>query len=193
MIQRVADLFLASYRTKTSTHHLLQVRPYIVFGSPINLRRFSLSCPTSYYRLWSSSCVNLQAWFKHFVCFCRDGVSEGQFYQVLLYELDAIRKACASLEPDYQPPVTFVVVQKRHHTRLFASNHNDNRTTDRSGNILPGTVFTSQQDFYFESIMSVKYHVLIKEETQELSLIMCGLVNMLCLCDLLTWVFLLCL
>ncbi len=68
----------------------------------------------------------------------RDGVSEGQFYQVLLYELDAIRKACASLEPDYQPPVTFVVVQKRHHTRLFASNHNDSRTVDRSGNILPG-------------------------------------------------------
>lgn len=68
----------------------------------------------------------------------RDGVSEGQFYQVLFYELEAIRKACASLEPDYQPPVTFVVVQKRHHTRLFASNHNDNRSTDRSGNILPG-------------------------------------------------------
>ncbi len=69
---------------------------------------------------------------------CRDGVSEGQFYQVLLYELDAIRKACASLEPDYQPPVTFVVVQKRHHTRLFACNHNDSRSIDRSGNILPG-------------------------------------------------------
>jgi hypothetical protein len=75
---------------------------------------------------------------------CRDGVSEGQFYQVLLYELDAIRKACASLEPDYQPPVTFVVVQKRHHTRLFASNHNDNRSVDRSGNILPGTVVDSK-------------------------------------------------
>lgn len=26
------------------------------------------------------------------LCICRDGVSEGQFYQVLLYELDAIRK-----------------------------------------------------------------------------------------------------
>ena len=26
------------------------------------------------------------------VFLCRDGVSEGQFYQVLLYELDAIRK-----------------------------------------------------------------------------------------------------
>lgn len=28
------------------------------------------------------------------VYYCRDGVSEGQFYQVLLYELDAIRKVC---------------------------------------------------------------------------------------------------
>ncbi|KAI8570399.1 hypothetical protein RHMOL_Rhmol01G0031100 [Rhododendron molle] len=69
----------------------------------------------------------------------RDGVSDGQFYQVLLYELDAIRKACASLEPSYQPPVTFIVVQKRHHTRLFANNHNDKSSTDKSGNILPGT------------------------------------------------------
>ncbi|CAF2041352.1 unnamed protein product [Brassica napus] len=48
-----------------------------------------------------------------------DGVSEGQFYQVLLYELDAIRKTCALLEPNYQPPVTFIVVQKRHHTRIM--------------------------------------------------------------------------
>ena len=47
-------------------------------------------------------------------------------------------QACASLEPDYQPPVTFVVVQKRHHTRLFANNHNDRRSIDNSGNILPG-------------------------------------------------------
>lgn len=43
------------------------------------------------------------------IIFYRDGVSEGQFYQVLLYELDAIRKACASLEPNYQPPVTFII------------------------------------------------------------------------------------
>lgn len=103
--------------------------------------------------------------------FNRDGVSEGQFYQVLLYELDAIRKviillwsslsfdhylykslklansclvcmqACASLEPNYQPTVTFVVVQKRHHTRLFANNHHDRNAVDRSGNILPGMSF----------------------------------------------------
>ncbi|KAI3725323.1 hypothetical protein L1987_65107 [Smallanthus sonchifolius] len=96
----------------------------------------------------------------------KDGVSEGQFYQVLLYELDAIRKACASLEPNYQPPVTFVVVQKRHHTRLFASNHRDCNSVDRSGNILPGTVVDSkishptEFDFYLCSHAGIQVRVM---------------------------------
>ncbi|KAJ8765428.1 hypothetical protein K2173_013186 [Erythroxylum novogranatense] len=110
------------------------------------------------------------------IIFYRDGVSEGQFYQVLLYELDAIRKACASLEPNYQPPVTFIVVQKRHHTRLFANNHRDRSSTDRSGNILPGTVVDSkichptEFDFYLCSHAGLQgtsrpahYHVLWDE------------------------------
>jgi len=37
-----------------------------------------------------------------------------------------------------------VVVQKRHHTRLFASNHNDTRSVDKSGNILPGQLVCEQ-------------------------------------------------
>ncbi|AQK82390.1 argonaute10b [Zea mays] len=110
------------------------------------------------------------------IIFYRDGVSEGQFYQVLLYELDAIRKACASLEPNYQPPVTFVVVQKRHHTRLFANNHKDRSSMDKSGNILPGTVVDSkichptEFDFYLCSHAGIQgtsrpahYHVLWDE------------------------------
>ncbi|KAH6816389.1 Stabilizer of iron transporter SufD / Polynucleotidyl transferase [Perilla frutescens var. frutescens] len=110
------------------------------------------------------------------IIFYRDGVSEGQFYQVLLFELDAIRKACASLEPNYQPPVTFIVVQKRHHTRLFANNHRDKSSTDRSGNILPGTVVDSkichptEFDFYLCSHAGIQgtsrpahYHVLWDE------------------------------
>ncbi|KAE8791379.1 hypothetical protein D1007_34207 [Hordeum vulgare] len=76
----------------------------------------------------------------HRIIFYRDGVSEGQFSQVLLYEMDAIRKACATLQTGYLPPVTFVVVQKRHHTRLFPENHRARDLTDRSGNILPGTI-----------------------------------------------------
>ncbi|XP_010940262.1 protein argonaute 1A [Elaeis guineensis] len=110
------------------------------------------------------------------IIFYRDGVSEGQFYQVLLHELDAIRKACASLEQNYQPPVTFVVVQKRHHTRLFANDHHDHQSVDRSGNILPGTVVDSkichptEFDFYLCSHAGIQgtsrpahYHVLWDE------------------------------
>ena len=29
------------------------------------------------------------------------------------------------LEEDYQPGITFIVVQKRHHTRLFCANPTD--------------------------------------------------------------------
>ena len=54
---------------------------------------------------------------SQFWLFCRDGVSEGQFLQVLQHELTAIREACIKLEPDYKPGITFIVVQKRHHTR----------------------------------------------------------------------------
>ena len=47
----------------------------------------------------------------------RDGVSEGQFLTVLAKELMAMREACKELEEDYQPMITYIIVQKRHHTR----------------------------------------------------------------------------
>ncbi|EAZ28935.1 hypothetical protein OsJ_12979 [Oryza sativa Japonica Group] len=110
------------------------------------------------------------------IIFYRDGVSEGQFSHVLLHEMDAIRKACASLEEGYLPPVTFVVVQKRHHTRLFPEVHGRRDMTDKSGNILPGTVVDRQIchptefDFYLCSHAGIQgtsrpthYHVLYDE------------------------------
>lgn len=76
--------------------------------------------------------------FKPFrIIFYRDGVSEGQFPQVLNQELVAIRKACIELEDDYRPGITFIVVQKRHHTRLFCSEKLEQ--IGRSGNIPAGT------------------------------------------------------
>lgn len=42
-------------------------------------------------------------------------------FKVAWPELIAIRKACISLEEDYRPGITYIVVQKRHHTRLFCS------------------------------------------------------------------------
>ncbi|KAL8214340.1 hypothetical protein R6Q57_003789 [Mikania cordata] len=112
----------------------------------------------------------------HRIIFYRDGVSEGQFNEVLLNEMDKIRKACVSLEENYLPPVTFIVVQKRHHTRFFPVKHGDRASTDRSGNILPGTVVDTkichptEFDFYLCSHGGIQgtsrpahYHVLYDE------------------------------
>ncbi|KAL6204924.1 hypothetical protein ACLB2K_022191 [Fragaria x ananassa] len=112
------------------------------------------------------------------IIFYRDGVSEGQFSQVLLYEMDAIRRACASLKERYMPTVTFVVVQKRHHTRLFPADHNNCGQMDRSGNIQPGTVVDTEIchptefDFYLNSHAGIQgtsrpahYHVLYDENS----------------------------
>jgi hypothetical protein len=39
--------------------------------------------------------------------------------------MNEIRKACDRIAPDYKPAVTFMVVQKRHHTRLFPADGRD--------------------------------------------------------------------
>ena len=71
------------------------------------------------------------------ILFYRDGVGEGQFDQVLVHEVRAVQEACMRLEESYRPRITFVVVQKRHHTRLFCENDRD--TSGKSCNVPPGT------------------------------------------------------
>eukprot|EP00795_Rhopilema_esculentum_P001647 gene1647-16114_t len=68
----------------------------------------------------------------------RDGVSEGQFSQVLQHEVSAVQKACRSLHAEYKPSITFMTVQKRHHVRLFPEDRRDE--IGRSKNIPAGTV-----------------------------------------------------
>lgn len=105
------------------------------------------------------------------IIFYRDGVSEGQFAQVLHHELLAVREACLKLEPDYKPGITFVVVQKRHHTRLFCSDKKEQ--IGKSGNIPAGTTVDlgithpTEFDFYLCSHAGIQgtsrpshYHVL---------------------------------
>ena len=36
-----------------------------------------------------------------------------------------IQDACTALEPGYQPAITFIVVQKRHHARFFPQNREE--------------------------------------------------------------------
>ncbi|GBC09434.1 hypothetical protein RclHR1_08860007 [Rhizophagus clarus] len=107
------------------------------------------------------------------ILFYRDGVSENQFKQVLEGEFKAIKSACHSLEQGYSPNVTFVIVQKRHHTRFFPI---DDRHADRTGNCLPGTLIETgvvhpvEFDFYLQShaglqgtCRSTHYHVIYDE------------------------------
>ena len=60
--------------------------------------------------------------------------------QVLQHELLAIREACIKLEKDYQPGITFVVVQKRHHTRLFCMDRNERVSAGNSTSPTQGGV-----------------------------------------------------
>lgn len=105
------------------------------------------------------------------IIFYRDGVSEGQFHQVLAHELMAVREACMKLEADYKPGITFIVVQKRHHTRLFCSDKREQ--IGKSGNIPAGTTVDvgithpTEFDFYLCSHAGIQgtsrpshYHVL---------------------------------
>nr|AIY24303.1 Argonaute 2 [Laodelphax striatellus] len=105
------------------------------------------------------------------IYFFRDGVSEGMFNQVLSAELTAIRQACRSLNENYKPGITFLVVQKRHHTRFFPMHDRDKE--GRLGNVPAGTIVDTQithkteTDFYLVSHASIqgtarptKYHLL---------------------------------
>lgn len=100
----------------------------------------------------------------------RDGVSESQFMEVLAYEMKAMRAACSELDQNYQPGITFLVVQKRHHTRLFCS---DKDGVGKCKNVPPGTVVDTaithpnERDFYLCSHKGIQgtskpthYHVL---------------------------------
>ena len=53
------------------------------------------------------------------ILYYRDGVSEGQFSEVLIAELHAMQQACRELNSEYTPAITFIVVNKRHKARFF--------------------------------------------------------------------------
>ncbi|XP_046664907.1 protein argonaute-2-like [Homalodisca vitripennis] len=122
--------------------------------------------------------------------FYRDGVSEGFFNKVLNEEVSAIKWACIE-ELQKELPLTFLVVQKRHHTRFFPTRKAD---MDRKGNVPPGTVVDTdithprETNFYIVSHASLqgtsrptKYHKLwddnniSDDDLEELTYYLCHL------------------
>ncbi|KAI8822400.1 Piwi domain-containing protein [Fimicolochytrium jonesii] len=89
-----------------------------------------------------------QKTFPARVIFFRDGVSSGQFKEVRETEIAAIKRVFAKRKLN-GTQLTFVIVQKRHHIRLFPNDNNQ----DKSGNCLPGTtvdtVITHPSEFNF--------------------------------------------
>ncbi|KAI5293529.1 hypothetical protein KEM55_007063, partial [Ascosphaera atra] len=111
-----------------------------------------------------------------FVYYFRDGVSEGQFEQVLQTEVPHIRKLLTELNQNQQwnGKLTVVVASKRHHIRAFPAP--GDRCADRKGNPLPGLLVERDVtdphgwDFYLWSHAAIQgtsrpvhYHVLLDE------------------------------
>lgn len=95
----------------------------------------------------------LSLWQKHHktelptkIVLYRDGVSEGQYDQVLLRELPSFHKAFTRKYGDQKkwPPMAIIIVGKRHHTRFYPTARDQadyNSKTDKgSWNPQPGTI-----------------------------------------------------
>ncbi|CAG8562563.1 9934_t:CDS:2 [Paraglomus occultum] len=82
------------------------------------------------------------------ILFYRDGVGEGQYEDIVHYEVEGIRNACRKLEATYNPTITFIVVRKRHHTRMFPVNRSD--VDNKSNNCQAGTVLERPVGHPFE-------------------------------------------
>lgn len=110
------------------------------------------------------------------VLYFRDGVSEGQYAQVLQTEVHDLRKIIKDMNPQADVKFTVIVASKRHHVRFFPPVGASNNDFDRNGNALPGTLVESgvthpfEYDFYLCAHNALKgtarpvhYHVLLDE------------------------------
>ena len=72
------------------------------------------------------------------------------------------------LEVGYQPGITFIVVQKRHHTRLFCRSQEDR--SGKSGNIPAGTTVDvgichpTEFDFYLCSHAGIQVSYVVQDQ-----------------------------
>jgi len=109
------------------------------------------------------------------ILYFRDGVSEGQYAQVIAEELRDIKIACQSINENYRPSITVTICSKRHHHRFFP-NPTDRLAADRNGNVKPGTIVEkdithpTEYDFFLASHAAIQgtarpvhYHVIHDE------------------------------
>ncbi len=122
-------------------------------------------------RALSKWCETLNCKAPAHVFYMRDGVSEGQFTQVMDFEITQLKRIferrCGRV-----PKITVIVATKRHHIRFFP----DGSSGDKNGNPLPGTLVEKEvthpfhYDFYLCSHVAIQgtarpvhYHVIHDE------------------------------
>ena len=92
------------------------------------------------------------------VLYIRDGVSEGQYLQVLENEVIDMKAVLRDKDPKSKAVFTTVIAGKRHHIRFFP----EHASGDRNGNPLPGTLVETgcthpyEWDFYLCSHVAIK-------------------------------------
>lgn len=89
-------------------------------------------------------------------------MGEGEFKRVMQAEVNAIREACTSLSENYQPKITFLIVQKRHHVRFFPTSQANSDDYHKNKNVQAGTIVDSEitnpayTNFYLVSHASIQ-------------------------------------
>ncbi|KAM0278769.1 hypothetical protein ACHAQH_004960 [Verticillium albo-atrum] len=150
--------------------------------------RYAAACQTNGYRVEMLSPSNanemltklVQLWMQKLgsrdpprhIYFFRDGVSEGQFAQVIDVELGAIKAFFREKFGNKMPKFTVIIATKRHHIRFFPARGKG----DKNNNPNPGTLLENevchpfQWDFYLcahsaiqGTARPVHYHVLLDE------------------------------
>ena len=79
----------------------------------------------------------------------RDGVGDGQLKMVEEYEIPQLKAACQMLDPKYDPPFTFIVVQKRINTRMFKVERDNALSNPLPGTVLDHTITRRYMFDYF--------------------------------------------
>jgi len=129
--------------------------------------------------------MNLKGWkalvgkgsLPQHIIYFRDGVSEGQYAQVLSQEVADMRALLKTMDPKNSTKFTVVVATKRHHIRFFPDGKGQG---DNNGNPFPGTIVDTgvthpfEYDFYLCSHVAlegtarpVHYHVILDEADME--------------------------
>jgi len=149
-----------------------------------NACRYAAGVQTNGHRVEMLTRQNIEGFFKTLIpevqkevkqrpqhlYYFRDGVSEGQFAQVIEYEVQAMKELLGNR--GVHPKFTVIVATKRHHIRFFPADSQ----RDKNNNPVPGTLVERDVthpfhwDFYLCSHVAIQgtarpvhYHVILDE------------------------------